>query len=820
MSAQGQSVTLVRDGKSDHAIVLSPTCAPSERHGAEELSRFIEEISGARLPVVTDAEAGERPMICVGESAATHRLGIAVDGSRLGSEGYVVRTVPPHLIIVGGRLRGTMYGCYSFLEDHLGCRWFTPDCSCIPRQRTIKLPALDKTYVPPLEYRATDYPNSRDGDWATRNKMNGTLVECDEAQGGKISYSHFVHTFNALIPPDEYFDTHPEYFSEINGERRREHTQLCLTNPEVLELGKRRLRQWMQEAPEATIFSVSQNDWYNYCECAECTRLAEEEGSQAGPLLHFVNALAESVEQDFPDKIVDTLAYQYTRKPPLHVKPRPNVAIRLCSIECCFTHPLDTCPENASFVEDIRGWHRICNRLHIWDYVIDYAHCVMPFPNLRVLRPNISFFINNGVTGIYEEANYFSKGGELAELRTYVMAKTLWDPSYDTDTAINEFLEGYYGPAAGPLRRYLDLTHDKVERDQVHLRIFDPPTAGHLPPELVAQAEALLGEAERAVQGDPALLHRAQVAHLPIRYVQILAAQGGYRKVGSRFVPQQVPHIGAMLDQFEATAKAEGLTHLREWRAELDQWLAAMRSRGEALEVVTLRSPALRVQIIPARGGRLFSVRDLRLRRELLVQSGPADPLFPGTDGYEEYSGSGYRSPGWEEAYAVVEQSERRAVLEAKLDGGLTLRRAVDVAVDEAVVTVTSTLTNSSDAEKPACLRTHPELAVRDAARARVEVRRADGSWQRHGLGGEAEQDVWLRGGGLPDGAWRVVDEAGRVVIENTFGPGQVAQGLLNWDGKRGRVNLELYSPERKLAPGESLTITQTFRSARLGERG
>ena len=115
-----------------------------------------------------------------------------------------------------------------------------------------------------------------------------------------------------------------------------------MTNPDVIRIATAEIRKRIQEHPEAMIFSVSQNDWRNYCTCEKCRKLAEEEGSQAGPLLHFVNAIANDVAKDYPDKIIDTLAYQYTRKPPKHVKPAPNVAIRLCSIECCFTHPLET----------------------------------------------------------------------------------------------------------------------------------------------------------------------------------------------------------------------------------------------------------------------------------------------------------------------------------------------------------------------------------------------------------------------------------------------------------------------------------------------
>ena len=125
-----------------------------------------------------------------------------------------------------------------------------------------------RTVVPVLEYRSTDYPNSRDADWAVRNKINGTQTHLDAKRGGKIAYSHFVHTFNSILHPDQLFKEHPEYFSELEGKRQGGRTQLCLTNPDVQRLANETVKRWIREAPDATIFSVSQNDWHHYCTCA------------------------------------------------------------------------------------------------------------------------------------------------------------------------------------------------------------------------------------------------------------------------------------------------------------------------------------------------------------------------------------------------------------------------------------------------------------------------------------------------------------------------------------------------------------------------
>lgn len=551
-----------------HAIVLPDKPTPQEDHAAGDLQAHIEKLTGHALPLVADGKLEKQTPIVVGRCTATlKKLGVKIDFAKLGLEGIVIRTRGPALLLAGNK-RGVLYAVYTFLEDYCNCRWFTPDCAVIPKAGRFKPADLNVRYIPPLEYRATDYPCHRDADFAVRNKFNGTQTHLDEKRGGKIAYSHFVHTFNSILNPGQHFAKHPEYFSMIKGKRVGGRTQLCLTNPDVLAIAKKTIRRWIAAAPNATIFSVSQNDWHNYCRCPKCEALAKKEDSQAGPLIHFINGIADDIAADHPDKIISTLAYQYTRKPPRHVKPRPNVTVRLCSIECCFSHPLATCPYNRSFVDDIKGWGKICKRLSIWDYVIDYSHSVMPFPNLYSLKPNIRFFVRNGATSIYEEACYFTPGSEMAELRTWIMAKTLWDPGYDTDKAIDEFLAGYYGPAAAPIRKYINLMHKQVaDHKDWHMTIRAKPTSPWLSKPVIAQSVKCFDQAEQAVKDDPALLHRVRVARMPIQYTQIMTAG---------------PDIGPMIDKFEATARKAGLTMVREHggSGNLAKWLGTVRAKA------------------------------------------------------------------------------------------------------------------------------------------------------------------------------------------------------------------------------------------------
>jgi hypothetical protein len=544
---------IAENGKSDYRIVIGENASPSEKHGASELQMFLKEISGAEIPVVTDKTSAGDHEIILGDNDRLSNLGVNIDWNKLGDEGFTIRTVDGKLIIAGGKLRGTMYGVYTFLEDYLNCKWFNSKVSRIPKKDRIELKRISNTQVPALEYREPFYTDAFDGDWSARNKMNSTTSRLTKDHGGKVTYSHFVHTFDSILSPSDHFADHPEYFSEIDGKRVSEHTQLCLTNADVLKTAIEKVRQWIKESPEANIFSVSQNDWHNWCQCPKCKAIDDAEESHSGTMLWFVNQVAEAIEKDYPDKAIDTLAYQYTRKPPKNIKPRKNVIVRLCSIECCFSHSLDECEVNASFKTDIQGWSKMSDRLYIWDYVTDFSHYILPFPNLYVLKPNIQFFVNHGVKGIFEEGNYSGGGkGELAELRAYVLAKLLWNPDYDTDTAIDEFLEGYYGKASSPIREYINILHGNVMCDKsLHMNIWANPKIGYLSEDNMFLAEELFDKAEKLADNDE-ILARVLVARLPIQYVRISN------------LPADDPKREEIIGKFFDVTDKEGITSINE----------------------------------------------------------------------------------------------------------------------------------------------------------------------------------------------------------------------------------------------------------------
>ncbi|HEY0868553.1 MAG TPA: DUF4838 domain-containing protein, partial [Fimbriimonas sp.] len=236
----------------------------------------------------------------------------------------------------------------------------------------------------------------------------------------------------------------------------------------------------------------------------------------AATVLSLANYVAEKIEKDHPDVAIDTLAYQYTRKAPKTLRPRKNVIVRLCSIECNFAQPLEH-PSNAAFAQDLKDWSKLTDRLAIWDYTTDFPNYLMPFPNYRVLGPNLRFFHQNGVRGMFEQGAYQSTGAEMAELRAWLLAQLMWDPYQDEKALTREFLEGYYGPAAEPIGQYLNLMADAAK--DTNMVIWVGPDTPFFTFDTMVEAEKLWRQAALRTAGDPDLAWRVRQARLAPNYV-------------------------------------------------------------------------------------------------------------------------------------------------------------------------------------------------------------------------------------------------------------------------------------------------------------
>ena len=576
--AAGAQMTLVKDGKPQASIVIcQPTAADSA--AAKMLNKFVYRISGATLPITRQAKA-KKNVILLGQSstAATE-------------DGYEITCRSGELSVKTGGGRGTLYGVCTLLERYMCVDYWAKDAYTLMPSRTITLPQISLNDSPAFRFRQTFSYSNDDPDYEAWFR----LEHQDQIFAGDL----WVHTFNRILPASVYGKSHPEYYSFINGQRRPgDHSQWCLSNPELFELVCHKVDSIFKAHPGMKMISISQNDGNNtYCQCPECKKVDEYEGSPSGSLIRFLNKLAAR----FPDKEFSTLAYLYSMHPPKHVKPLKNVNIMLCDIDCKREVPLTDNASGRDFVSALEGWARISDNIFIWDYGINFDNMVVPFPNFHILQKNLALFKKNHATMVFEQVNG-QRGTDFAEMRAYMLAKLMWNPDQDADLLMREFLYGYYGAAAPYLYKYQNLLQGALLASGTPLWIYDSPVShknGMLNHNLMRTYQELFDKAEAAVAGDSTLLGRVQVARLPIQYSELEIARtetGGDREA-----------IERKLEDFREKAARYGVTQLNERNNNVEDYCQLYRSRflphantnkAAGSKVIWINKPAARYQPI------------------------------------------------------------------------------------------------------------------------------------------------------------------------------------------------------------------------------
>ncbi|MBI5283152.1 MAG: DUF4838 domain-containing protein [Candidatus Solibacter usitatus] len=808
------TLTLAANGRTTYTIVRAKEASPSELRAASELQTFLNQITGARFEVVDDSAGAKGNLILLGRNRITDRLRLSVPFDKLGHEGFALKTAGKHLVIAGGRQRGTMYGVYAFLEK-LGCRWVAPDAARIPKISSLKVPPLDETQTPDFEYREVYMGEAFDKDWAARNKTNGQSSALDDSTGGKIQYFPFVHSFYSIVPPDKYFKDHPEYFSLIDGKRRGEQAQLCLTNPDVLRISIGAVLGWIKQHPEATIFSVSQNDYGGQCECDNCRRVEQEEGgSAAGPLLRYVNAVAEAVGKPHPDKLIDTLAYFYSETPPAVTRPRRNVRVRMCPIGACNAHPYEKCPHNAYIVNNLKAWTRITSNVYVWHYNANFSHFLLPVPDFDELAADVPMYKRHGVAGLFMQGAY-AAGSSDGALRAYVIARLLWNSKSDVWKAVDEFHDVYYGKAAQPMRAYLELVRNMARpapqgEGQHWWCCRAPAFAGAQ----LAQANRLLTQAMAAADDDATRRH-VLIAQMSLRYLELRRDQQFVVRDG-RYEPRGLDSLSGRFNLFLADAERAGIRHLGEDGPKemySKQFLDSLKSHP----VVTLKNAALKVLVVPELNGRVISIIDQRTQRELLNQPVPVEMNYPGRSGLSVSAYADFvNAPAYPVRWEVSSESGGAALtLVGTSPNGLRLRRLLRLAGDEARLQTETVVENGGADPIDVTLQSQFDGAPGPLEDAVVEFRAVDGKGVRKKLiepDGQPAGEENYPSGQRPAGEWRAVHAPSGLTLVHAFPPEQADRATLAFSAKNSsRVTMSVWSPKRRLKPGEQLRLESEY---------
>ena len=564
--AQEEPFILVENGKSRWHIF--PLDGDSALPAAQFIQAAIIKLTGVALPIKNSKRGrsivvGTRRKIKETYGRTERMFEYEID--------QLVAPFGEHICIANDDGENLMMAAHEFLMYLNGTEMiapnvfaFTPVTRLLFWQASLEMPS-------PFDFRMAFYSPATNREYALWNYLRPVIKTRDSEDP---DWGLWVHTMHRFVPPAQ-FEVHPEYFAERNGTRVPD--QLCLSNPEVLRITVDSLRAMMARKPAARYWSVSQMDNFNHCQCTQCHRTDSIEGAPSGTILRFANSVADS----FPDKVISTLAYQYSRTAPKVTKPRPNVNIMLCSIEEDRSRPIASRDQPGSFTADLREWSTLTHNIIVWDYVINFSHLVMPFPNWKVLAPNLQLFRDNGVPMMFEQG-LSSPGGEMPEFRTYLLAKLLWNPDLNVDSLRWRFMDTFYGEAGVYIDKYTRLLEQELDKSGKALTLYEHPQShkdGYLSHSNLGKYKMLFNSAEAAVMDEDTIYQwRVEDARLGIMYAELEIARAMPHAPNGLFEKDRLgnwrgkPYYVELLDTFVSRAKKHGHVLLHETRLPPDDY--------------------------------------------------------------------------------------------------------------------------------------------------------------------------------------------------------------------------------------------------------
>ncbi len=503
----GTSVGLVKD----YAVVISSSATATEKYAAEQLIKYVSEVTGKTLNYTADDSSAKGKIISVGRTAALEGSGVKADKSELKTDGFIIKTDGESLYICGGEDRGTLYGVYDFLEYFLGVKFLTADVTYVPENPSASVFKADRTEIPAFDYRVYLDPSSFFNDsteLTTARRFTSEYLKIPDSAGGNLKWYQGYDTHNALqwVKVTKYLKNgkiDPIYVEAFANDGSNvvidEHigglclyaADLCYTDG-INEDGtyaaettasdgstrKTAIGMAIEGMTEVIKNDKDNNNYYLFgqsdlysrpCLCARCVAASKKYGD-SGIMIRFINALSEAVEKFAAEENIEreinvvTFAYQWSAQPPVDknadgtytVKdktcvPRANVTVRLAPIGMnrfvTYKNPVQD--NNAYGSDYMEKWASICNRFMVWDYTTYNPRHYWWYPAYTTWRDRLTDMKNMGVVYAMLQSNYQERTIYQTIFEPYVASKMLWNPDYDMNELIAEFNRYYFGEIGG-----------------------------------------------------------------------------------------------------------------------------------------------------------------------------------------------------------------------------------------------------------------------------------------------------------------------------------------------------------------------------------
>lgn len=433
----------------------------------------------------------------------------------------------------------------AFLEGDCGIRYFTDEITIYPKHDDTSIwhvTVTDRIEISPfvdrISHSACNQPV-----WSHHNRIQpGTGPQ------GWDAFRHpkpwFCHTYFSITPPSDYA-AHPDYFTTEYTRPNRRHANmlgmLCPTHPENIRRACEKIDQAMTDFPDRKYFSISEPDcgiatndiggyWSFYCRCPRCQALIDKYGASVAPHLELVNSVAKYVKDKHPGQLVEFILYSFQKPPVGYPKMEENTSIFMC-IEHNMFDPLDeehgakraaqlSIPQNPDYAAMLKTWTDIVPHRTVWEYGVDYGNWFRIVPTMPFLADNLTFYKANGIEGVLN-CEIMDTPGPGQRIRTWLLAKLLWNPSLDLESLASEYIRGVYGPAADAYQTYWNMLE---EAGRAGFSVEDYYGRN----EFLQKALACFDQAFNAAADCPSALYELEMDYLSLLVMQLDDLYNGY----------------------------------------------------------------------------------------------------------------------------------------------------------------------------------------------------------------------------------------------------------------------------------------------------
>lgn len=473
-------ITLIKNKKSDYKVVIGKDALRAEKYAAEELVYFLNESTGCELPIITDENLDENgKYLSVGNTTLLTAANLTPDYVELGDNGVSVYTKNGNVYMAGAAEYGTLFSVYRFLYYQINYKAYAYDDVDFDYFNELKLKNFNYKYRPAL-----GTVTAEDGEMSGKEKTKEALrmyIYASKNGGynldGGLYNGLWCHTTGHLVSQKEH-----ENLWKDGG-------QLCYSDPRSVDAVVDSLISKYVDRAVGRYLMVGGEDSTGCCNCKDCQAAAKVYGGAGGVYSRFLNQVAEKIEEHLKSKgitkkitIVGLFYYAYQEPPvklengkyvpvnkesvPRSIENQVSVGVMYTPIGACYTHPLgeDTCETNKAYTEYMKGWAAITDQLMMYAYGTNFQSYKLHFNNWSHEGDSFRFYSKLGMTYYFEQACAQNGISPMSSMRVYVRSRLAWNPYYDTQDLIDEFINHYYGAGAEGVSEYFSTVMENYER--------------------------------------------------------------------------------------------------------------------------------------------------------------------------------------------------------------------------------------------------------------------------------------------------------------------------------------------------------------------